>query len=217
VAKQSSTDPFSLGHKPIVDIEDDRWRQIEITYGSALSPSVRAGIIQATNSYLFLRRVEAAPERMAKVKIVLESHDKAASRFFNELFTGPSVTSEAGAYAHYLIENNFKSSQTSVTELGLDGLLDGLRAFHIACNASIKQLSDPKSSSDTRKGDAWRIWINQLAENISEVEWKDKGKRAKQLPSLVWELQNYLPRECRYDAHSKAALAEVISEALAPK
>ena len=137
MAKHSSKGPFGSGEKPIVDIDDDRWEQIEHAYGSSLSPPIRARIIRAIESYLFLHSFERTPERLAKVKVVLESHDKAASRFFNELFTGPSVTSDAGAYAHHLIENNFKSSQT---ELGLDGLLDVLRAFHIACNVSIKQL-----------------------------------------------------------------------------
>jgi hypothetical protein len=148
---------------------------------------------------------------MAKVKVILEAHDKAASRFFNELFAGPSATSDAAAYAHFLIENNFKSSQMRVNELGLDGLLDILRAFHIACNASIKQLNDP-SSSAVRKGDAWTIWINRLAEILEG----STSKSAKQLAfvSVAWKLQEYLPREYRHPAQSEAALAGIISEAI---
>lgn len=213
MAKHSSTGPFGSGEKPIIDIDDDRWKRIEHAYGSSLSLPIRARIIRAIESYLFLHSVERTPERMAKVKVVLESHDKAASRFFNELFTGPSVTSDAGAYAHYLIENNFKSSQT---ELGLDGLLDVLRAFHIACNVSIKQLNDP-SSSKTRKSDAWSIWINRLAEIVSEggspiAVLATNSSMLTKLPSLVGELQSFLPRQCRHD---DAGLVDDISEALA--
>ena len=217
MAKDSPAGLFGWGDQPVINIDDERWRQIEHAYGSSFPQSVRASIVRATESFSFLHTFERTPERMAKVKVVLEAHDKAASRFFNELFTGPSVTSDAGSYAHYLIENNFRSSQTTVIERGLDGLLDVLRAFHIACNASIKELND-RSSTNVLAGDAWKIWINRLAEILFEARLpvsvrNDDGSKGKQLPllPLVRELQACLPREYRHD---EAALAEGISQAL---
>ncbi len=203
--KSPIDDPIEEGHKPLLDVDDDRWRQIENACGVSLSHSERAGIVRATEALLALHVFEERPTMLARVRIILEAHDKAASRFFNELFTGPSVTSDAGTYAHYLIESNFKSSQTSVDELGLDGLLDTLRAFHIACNASIKQLSDPSSSS-LRKAEAWKIWINRLAEVSPHIE-------GSHFASLVREMQTWLPPNYRHDE----ALAEDICDALQKK
>ena len=202
------------GDKPVVNIDHAQWSRIEQAYGSTLSQSARAGIVGATESYLFLRSFEGTPERMAKVKVILEAHDKAASRFFNELFAGPSLTSDAGSYAHYLIENNFKSDSIRGKELSLDGLLDILRAFHISCNASIKQLNDPTSSAG-RKDDAWKTWIGRLAAILRNHDGA-RDKSGKELPfvSFAWELQACLPRECRHAAQSEAALADVITAAL---
>jgi hypothetical protein len=86
-----------------------RWRQIEKAYGSPLPPAVRGDLVRATEAFVFLQSIEGTPERKAKVKVILEAHDKAATRFFNELFSGASATSDAGVYAHFLIEANFKS------------------------------------------------------------------------------------------------------------
>src|SRR6478752_8105361 len=121
-----------------INIDSATWRQIEKAYGSSLSPTVRGDIVRASEAFLFLESFERTPEPFAKVKVILEAHDKAATRCFNELFAGPSAVSDAGIYAHHLIEKNFKAKDAA----GLDALLNLLRAFHIACNTSIKQLND---------------------------------------------------------------------------
>ena len=140
------------------------WRQIENACGVSLPPKRWADIDRATQAFLFFESFEHAPEPLAKVKVILEAHDKAATRFFNELFASPFAGSDAGVYAHHLIEKNFKKSHIARNDAGLDTLLSLLRAFHIACNTSIKQLNEPPASSTFRKGNAWTDWISRLTE-----------------------------------------------------
>jgi hypothetical protein len=205
-----------------INIDSAKWRQIEKTYGSSLSPTVRADIVRASEAFLFLERFERTPEPLAKVKVILEAHDKAATRFFNELFAGPSAVSDAGIYAHHLIEKNFKVSQLG-KDAGLDALLNLLRALHIACNTSIKQLHDASNFSAFRKGNAWVTWISRLTEILraaklpcsvrKDVGNKNTSNNKSPFVLFVRELQNCLPEECRRHTHSEAALADAISEA----
>ena len=169
MAEHSPEGPFGLADTPLFNVDDVQWRRIEKAYGSALPPGVRAAIVRATEAYIFLQSFEQTSEGLAKAKVILEAHDKAANRFFYELFAGPSAVSDAGVYAHYLIESNFKTSELKGEVRGLDMFLNLLRAFHVACNASIKQLNDP--SSPAFQGDnAWKVWIARLVEILSEVK-----------------------------------------------
>jgi len=218
VAKHSSKVMLGETRDLTINIDSAKWQQIEKAYGSSLSPTVRADIVRASEAFLFLESFERTPEPFAKVKLILEAHDKAATRCFNELFAGPSAVSDAGIYAHHLIEKNFKAKGAA----GLDALLNLLRAFHIACNTSIKQLNDASSSSAFRKGNAWTAWINRLTEILKAVKLpvavrKDggsKSKRDKQSPfvSFVWELQKCLPTQCRRHTQSEVALADALSD-----
>jgi hypothetical protein len=138
--------------------------------------------------FIFSQNFGGTDEAIAKVKVILEAHDKAATRFFNELFGGASSLSDAGVYAHHLIDNNFKPARSRSDKAYLDVFLDFLRAFHIACNTAIKQLSDPSSD---RRGSPWKIWLNRLAEIIEE----DKSVRGEGSVDhqFVGELQKCLP------------------------
>jgi hypothetical protein len=60
-----------------INIDSAKWRQIEKAYGSSLSPTVRADIVRASEALLFLESFERTPEPLAKVKVILEAHDKA--------------------------------------------------------------------------------------------------------------------------------------------
>ena len=110
MAEHSPEGPFGFD-TPLFNVDAVQWRRIEKAYGSALPPGVRAAIVRATEAYIFLQSFEQTSEGLAKAKVILEAHDKAANRFFNELFAGPSAVSDAGVYAHYLIESNFKTSE----------------------------------------------------------------------------------------------------------
>lgn len=199
----------SQGDTPsaVLKIDSANWRLIEKTYGASLTPKVRAEIVRATEAFLFFENFERTGEPLAKVKVILEAHDKAATRFFNELFASPSALSDAGFYAHHLIDNNFKASRLESDAAGLDVFLDFLRAFHIACNASIKQLNDPSVG----EGNAWNSWISRLAEILAKAKsaHDDRGSD-NQLVSFVWELQKCVPAECR---RNQAALNEALLEA----
>jgi hypothetical protein len=207
---------------PTIDIDSAKWRQMEKIYGSFLPPNVRADIVRATEAFLFFEGFERTSEPLAKVKVILEAHDKAATRFFNELFAGPAAISDAGVYAHHLIENNFKASQLRSDAAGLDALLNLLRAFHVSCNTSIKQLNEASPSSTFRTGDAWITWISRLTEILKAAKLpcsirKDVGNKSKSNNNspfvlFVWELQNCLPEECRRHTHSEATLADAISK-----
>jgi hypothetical protein len=137
-------------------------RRIEKACGLSFSPRLRSDLTQATESFLFLEDFARTHEPLAKVKVILEAHDKAATRFFNELFAGPSAVSDAGIYAHHLIEENLKFTQAGKDALGLDAMLNLLRAFHIACNASLKQLNYTSSAVALQQEDAWLNWIRRL-------------------------------------------------------
>jgi hypothetical protein len=190
-------------------IDSANWRLIEEAHGASLPPNVRADIVRATEMFLLSHRFARTGEPTAKVKVILEAHDKAATRFFNELFGGPSSFSDAGVYAHHLIDNNFKPPRLGSDKAGLDAFLDFLRAFHIASNTAIKQLND------SRTADPWKIWLNKLAEIVAEVkslrrEGGDESKVEHPFVQFVSELQNRLPSECQRD---QAAIAEALLEA----
>ena len=176
-------------------------------------------IVRASEAYLLADRFGRTGDFLAKVKVILELHDKAATRFFKELFADHSAVSDAGVYAHYLIENNFKASQLGKDAPGLDAFLNLLRAFHIACNTSIKQLND--ASSQARNEDAWAMWVSRLAEILKETKSPvsdskdsgDKGKTPKPpvFVMFVWELQKCLPTECRRHTELEVALSDALS------
>jgi hypothetical protein len=185
------------------------WRKIENAYGAPLAPNLRTDIARVTEAFLFFDKFEQTGEPLAKVKVILEAHDKAATRFFNELFGGTSAVSDAGVYAHQLIDNNFTASRLGGEAGGLDVFLDFLRAFHIACNASIKQLNDPLVD---RKGNALKFWVSRLVEILADAKsvYKDRRSRSENpFVLLVLELQKYLPAEHQRDA---VALADALSE-----
>ena len=157
-------------------------RRIEKACGLSFSPRLRSDLTQATESFLFREDFARTHEPLAKVKVVLEAHDKAATRFFNELFAGPSAVSDAGIYAHHLIEENLKFTQAGKDALGLDAMLNLLRAFHIACNASLKQLNDASSAAALQQEDedAWVNWIRRLSKTFEGLQspgagGKDRG------------------------------------------
>jgi hypothetical protein len=207
--------------EPTFNIDDTEWHKIEKVYGATLPAKVRAHIVRATERFLFVESFERSVEPMAKVKVILEAHEKAATRFFNELFANPSAVSEAGVFAHYLIEDNFKTSQLAKDEAGLDLFLDLLRAFHVACNVSIKHLND--SSSTFRKGNAWANWVSRLTKILEAVHLpvsvqKNVGSTSKNnkqfaFTRFMWQLQLSLPSQSRHQTHSISALADAIIEA----
>ena len=194
------------------EIDSANWRLIEEAYGASLPPNVRADIVRATEVFFFSENFARTGEPAANVKVILEAHDKAAARFFNELFGSPSSFSDAGVYAHSLIDSNFKPRRLGSDKEGLDALLDLLRAFHIACNTAIKQLKDP---STAHKGNPWKIWLNRLAEIVAEVrslrgKGGDESKVNHPLVQFVREMQHYLPSECQRD---QAAIEQALLEA----
>ena len=77
--------------------------------------------IEPHKHFFFFESFEHAPEPLAKVKVILEAHDKAATRFFNELFASPFAGSDTGVYAHHLIQKNFKESLSVVRVFGTAG------------------------------------------------------------------------------------------------
>ena len=192
----------------LFEIDAANWRLIEEAYGASLQPNIRADILRATEVFLFSQNFERTDEAIAKVKVILEAHDKAATRFFNELFGGASSLSDAGVYAHHLIDNNLKPARLRSDKADFDVFLDFLRAFHIACNTAMKQLTNPSSDRRVRP---WKIWLNRLAEIVEEVK-SLRGESGVDHPfvQFVGELQKCLPSECQRD---QAAIADALLEA----
>jgi len=197
---------------------DAEWQGIEAACGRALSKTLRDDILRVTRRFLSLEIYQHTGGNVADMKVVLESYDKAASRFFNAIFADPTGQSAASIHAHDLIELNFKKGGESL----FDEMLALLRAFHISCNAALKelrQLQISSSSADT----AWQLWIRWLSELMDETKLpspgsKDlgaKGKRGDQsaFTELVWELQRCLPKQVRRHTASKKECAASIRDA----
>jgi hypothetical protein len=223
VAKHSPKLPFVSGDTidPLIDLDNAAWQRIETSCGWSLGPSVRSDVARATEEFLLFESLERTAQPLAAVKVTLEAYDKAAGRFFHALFTDPSGSSDANLYAHHLIEKNFKESRLASETASFDALLNLLRAFHIACNVSLKQLNDHLVSG-FKSGSAWRVWVSRLTEIMDKTQLpsslrKDVGSKSKsdsQSPfvRLVSELQKCLPKESQRHTHSEAALADAISE-----
>jgi hypothetical protein len=201
-------------------INGTQWKQIEKAYGTPIPEDVRLDILRATREFLLFERLERTTKPVAEVKVILEAYDKAADRFFHALFTDPSGSSDAGVYAHHLIETNFKDSRLGQVAV-FDTVLRLLRAFHVACNVSLKQLSD-FCNTDSTSWNAWQRWVCRLTEIVraANLPWKvlkETGETAK--PSdfviLVHDLQVCLSTEGRQPTLSMKELATAISRARA--
>jgi hypothetical protein len=204
---------------PVIQLDDTAWQRIETACRWSLQSRVRLDIARATKAFLLLESLERSTSTAAATRVVLESYDKAASRFFHTVFTDPSGSSDAGVYAHDLIELNFERSRSEKEEAALfDALSDLLRAFHIACNVSLRQLTTSFGS-----GNAWQSWVCRLSDIIDKAELpatarKDVGGKSKRdtqssFTLFVWALQKCLPERCRRHADSQAALADAITQA----
>ena len=192
---------------PLFEIDPAKWRLIEGAYGAPLQSNMRAEIVRATEVFLLSENLARTGEGIARVKVILEAHDKAATRFFNELFGSASSVSDAGVYAHHLIDNNFKPARSRNDKAGLDSFLDCLRAFHIACNSAIKELTDPSAE---QKGERWRVWLNRLAEIFEgDKPVRGAGGVGHRIVKAVGELQKLLPPEYHRD---QAAIARALLE-----
>jgi hypothetical protein len=223
VARYSPRLPPASGEMPVVNFDDSDWQRIEAACGWTLSTGLREDIRRVTEEFLTYEGSERTAARPADVKVVLEAYDKAASRFFNAIFADPSWHSDASVYAQHLIERNSRELRTGGASI-FDAMLALLRDFHIACNASLKQLIEPQNSP-FEPGRAWRLWVRQLTELIeafglpSSVRKDTGGKSKPDLQSafarFVWHLQQSLPVECRRHTASESACADAISEAQA--
>jgi hypothetical protein len=107
----------------LFEIDAANWQLIDEAYGASLQSNIRADIRRATEAFLFSQNFERTDEAIAKVKVILEGHDKAATRFFNELFGSTSSLSDSGVYAHHLIDDNFKPARLRRDKADLDVFL----------------------------------------------------------------------------------------------
>jgi hypothetical protein len=200
---------------------DAEWQGVEAACGWALSETLRDNILRVTQEFLSLETYQQTGGKVVDVKVVLESYDKAASRFFNAIFDAPSGQFAASTHAHDLIELNSKRLGKSSESL-FDEMLALLRAFHIACNSALKQLRELQISS-SGTDNAWRLWIRWLSELINETGLpssgsKDVGAKSKSddqsaFTEFVWQLQRCLPEEVRRHTASKQECAASIRDA----
>jgi hypothetical protein len=198
-------------------LNDGEWRGIEAACGWTLSKTLRDDIIRVTQEFLTLENVQI--DNVADVNVVLESYDKASSRFFRAIFADPSGQSAASIHAHDLIESSSRRSGKNEESL-FDTMLTTLRAFHIACNIALKQLREIQTSS-SRSDKAWRLWISWLTEIIEQAglrSWvsKDLGSKGNgndQFTAFVWQLQRCLPEEVRRHTASKEDCVKAVTAA----
>jgi hypothetical protein len=219
VGKYSNRLPFSSGETPVVKFDDSDWQRIEAACGWTLSTGLRKDIGRVTEEFLTVEGSERTAATPADVKVVLEAYDKAASRFFSAVFADPSGLSDAGVFAQHLIERNSREVGKGSANI-FESMLALLRAFHIACNASLKRLNDPQNSP-FKPGSAWRLWVSRLTELIEAAELRSSvrnaGNKSKTdaqsaFARFVWYLQLLLPEECRRHTASEAACADAIRD-----
>ena len=151
-------------------------------------------------------------EALVKLEHFCAYQERCHAESISKMKTLGLNTNEIDEIMVHLIDNNFRPARLGSDKAGLDAFLDFLRAFHIACNAAIKQLNDP---SIAPKGNPWKIWLNRLAEIVAEVksssgEGDDESKVDHPFVQFIRELQNCLPAEYQRD---QAALAEALLEA----
>jgi hypothetical protein len=196
---------------------DAEWQGMEAACGWALSKTLRDNILRVTQEFLRLEFYQQTGGNVANVKVVLESYDKAASRFFNAIFADPPGQSAASIHAHDLIEVNSKRLGKSNESL-FDEMLALLRAFHIACNSALKELRELQISSSSADN-AWRLWIRWLSETgLPSSGSKKFGPKSKSddqsaFTEFVWQLQRCLPEEVRRHTASKQECAASIRDA----
>jgi hypothetical protein len=207
---------------PVIGFDDAAWQRIESACQWCLESSVRLDIVRTTKAFLLFDSLERSAPAAAATRVILEAYDKAASRFFYTVFTDPSGSSDAGIYAHDLIELNFERSRSEKEAALFDALSNLLRAFHIFCNMSLRQLNEQLTTSPG-SGNAWQAWVSRLSEIVDKAELSSmvrrdvggEGQRGAQSPFtlFVWELQKCLPERCRRSTPSEAALADAITQA----
>lgn len=194
---------------------DADWRSIEAACGWTVSKRLRENILRVTRQFLTLETLQRG--NVADVKIVLESYDKSASRFFNAIFADSSA---ASVHAHDLIEASSKRAGKSDEASVFDAMLTLLRGFHLACNTALKELRELQASP-CKSDKAWRWWIWRLTEVIEEaglpslVSEDTSDEQCAPFARLVWQVQRCLPERVRHYTASEAECAKAISDAQA--
>ena len=69
----------------LFEIDAANWQLIDEAYGASLQSNIRADIRRATEAFLFSQNFERTDEAIAKVKVILEGHDKAATRVLQRI------------------------------------------------------------------------------------------------------------------------------------
>src|SRR5690348_621671 len=108
VAEYAPKFPIISNDSQVVQLDGDTWQRIETACRWSLDSSVRSDVVRATKAFLLSESLERNAQAAAATRVILEAYDKAASRFFHTVFTDPSGSSDAGIYAHDLIELNFE-------------------------------------------------------------------------------------------------------------
>ena len=110
---------------------------------------------------------------------------------------------------------NFQDSRLDNEERLFNPLFGLLTSFHVACNAALKELSDPELPSFT-KGKSWNLWIRRLTKIMQDagLPWQVRKDTDRPPPfaAFVWELQKYLPADCKL-SYAISALPTAISRA----
>jgi hypothetical protein len=209
------------GGDPQFAISDADWERIERALGKQLSADVRKTVHEATERFILFEPAERTAEPVADAEAIIKACKKSASNFQRTLQTHAFKSSDAAIYATGLIRKNFQDSRLDNEERLFNPLSGLLTSFHVACIEALKELNDPEFPF--LKGNSWKLWIRRLTKIMQDagLPWQarkdsDKAKHDRPSPftAFVWELQKYLPTDCRYP-YAISALPTAIKRARA--
>ena len=208
------------------DISSAHWSHIEKAYGRLLSKTVRRPIIIVTNQFLEFESYERSAEMLSATKEKIERVYRAAGEFKSVL--GGATGDDAFLEARYSIAENFQyaglAGQPALRKFE-DTLIDvqiGFQQIRSGCNQSLKEIDENKGPG-FRGGDSWSQWVQALTKTAKKFRLPDGVSKggdksrsaadASPFVHLIYELQKYLPAECRRHTHSLGALSQAIQRA----
>jgi hypothetical protein len=188
-----------------------KWETVERAYGNQLSPELREEIFRLTQSFVQFAPFELSAEPVAASRARIQKLREGAMNF--GMLLDFSDTSDARIQADWLVHRNLTTK--FVQDRDLFGTLKvSLRDFISACNQALVEIEKPGFDGN-RDGEYWEKWICALTRSLDQAGLptsvsNDQRSPTSPFTSLVYELQNCVPKHLQRHCFSEEALAKAI-------